>query len=153
MTTFYRIENKYKQGPYRSENLDLFSRSVGLVAASLCHNSWTHTPPDIDFTKFCLLAPSPDKDDYSFGFKNINQIYRWFNTIQSILFFEKHGFYIAKYSIDYKNIETSDSQVIYKKGKEVFIEKVPFSYDSVDRKDNYCGFTTEQIKYFYKLGL
>lgn len=150
---FYRIEDKNGNGIYRSKNIEGLDLSVGILAAKLCSNCWHHTPPDIDFwEEFPLMGEKPNTD-YKFAFKNLHQLYRWFDTVESIGLFDKLGFQISKYEIDQKHVKISESQMIYLSGKEQFIEKIPFSLDNLDRKCNYENLKKEQLKLVYQLGI
>lgn len=153
---FYRIEDKNGKGLYRNKakmEADNLTRPHGTIAANLCSCCWGHNPPDVDFPEHFDIMQKRTNKAYHFGFKNIHQLYRWFDTVEAISFINKTGFKIAKYKIEKEYIEVSEKQIIFKKGHETFVGHVDFQIEKLPRKMDYSGLKPDEIQLVYKLGL
>lgn len=153
---FYRIEDENGKGLYRNKlkmEADNLKRPHGTIAASLCSCCWGHNPPDIDFPDHFDIMQKRTNKAFHFGFKNIHQLYRWFDTVEAISFIKKTGFKIAKYKIDRRHVEVSDKQIIFKKGHEEFVEYVDFEINHLPRKSNYSNLESDEVDLVYKLAL
>lgn len=153
---FYRIEDEHGKGMYRNcakQNELGLKMAIGTFAARLCTNVWGHTPPDCEFPDHFDIFQKRCNKEYYFGFKSLSQVYKWFDTVEAILFLQKTGFKISKYSIERKYIETSDSQCIYHKGKETFLEHIDFEINNLARKCDYSDFENEEKSLIYKMAL
>lgn len=154
---FYRIEDESGKGMYRNrakQEKHALNCPVGTFAARLCTSVWTHNPPDCDFPDFFSIYQKKSDQSYYFGFKSIHQLYKWFDTVQAITFLKKMGFKISKYEIERQYTDISDTQLIFKKGKERFVEHIDFNINNLKRITEYSSnFKPEDIKLIYRLGL
>ena len=109
MNYIYRIENEKGVGPYRGgDPLDM--------AESFRHTSRCGRPTpcmDKDFKAWWNIKGFYEAWRWSFGFKSIDQLRRWFSD-KEIKELEKHGFYVVaipRFMID--RIKVGSKQVIF----------------------------------------
>lgn len=124
--TIYRIENEKAEGAY--------SDGAAFIACKLATSSWKHNPPDVDFHEHFSMNRSQCDKKWFFGFKNLHQLYRWFDTVESIAYLEMKGLKIVKYEVDYRNYHSSDVQCIFLMKKAKPVGSIAFCYDKLERK-------------------
>lgn len=153
---FYRIEDENGKGMYRNKAKEVefgLIKPVGTFAAQLCTSVWKHNPPDCDFPDHFDLFQKRSNKAYHFGFRNLKQLYNWFDTVEAVSLLKKTGFSIVKYEIEPRYVECSDVQLIYKKGEELFVEKIDFNINDLSRKCDYSSFKEQEQALIYKFGL
>lgn len=129
MATLFRLQKENGIGCYDSGTAHMASRF-----ATCC---WKHNPPDIDFPDLFSMETRREGEhckDWFFGFKNLEDLYCWFDTAESIAFLELNGIEIATYEVPNKHYQESKVQVIFRKEFAVQTGTVPFSYEGLAEK-------------------
>lgn len=121
---FYRIE---------CNGLGLYDSGCGHRAQDLttAEHSISQQSPERAFPDI-FNHLNNDRKNYYFAFPTIEAIYEWFNTVESVAYLDFRECKIVKYEID-SDYHISGNQLIYYKGKETFIEQVPFSYNNLEK--------------------
>lgn len=120
MPVFFRLENEKGEGVYTD--------GAAFTANKLTSSVWHHTPPDVEFPDYFSISPINADKSWFFGFRSLNQLYKWFDTIEAIAYLEMKGISIVEYEVSSRFYHTSESQCIYKQGREKKKGVVPFDY-------------------------